>query len=345
MGKSNQVHTVICLLLLLIFWVHQVQGQQWKNIPTNIGSSFRGLSVVDDNVAWVSGTNGYVGVSTDGGNNWSFNQVKRCEQSDFRSIYAFDDKRAIIANAGAPTYIMVTGDGGINWTIVYKETDTAVFLDGIGFWDDQNGIIYGDPVDGRMLLFKTTDGGLSWEQSPMQSRPVMEPGEASFAASGTAVRLTGKSKMIIATGGKTARLLTSANKGQSWTSLATPMLHGLNSTGVFSVAFAGDKKGIIVGGDYKRDSFSKDHVFITSDGGNKWTAPVIPTGGYRECVEIINATTAIATGPAGTDITYDLGIHWQPLPGEKQFHVVRKSRSGNLIIFAGGGGKISVLKL
>lgn len=340
----KHIAPLVAIILVLIAGDSEAQRPHWKNIQTNTGASFRGLSVVDNRVAWVSGTKGYVGISTNAGNDWQFRQVKGYEQCDFRSVYAFDDKRAVIANAGAPAYILITKDGGVNWTMVYKNTDSAAFIDGLCFWDNKNGIVYGDPIDGRLLVLRTNDGGQTWQANPEANRPMLEKEEASFAASGTAIRCMGKNKVIIATGGKTSRLLVSDNKGMSWESISTPIIHSLSSTGIFSFACA-DNNIIIVGGDYKRDSLCTDHVFITKDGGKHWQAPATPTRGYRECVEIINNKTAIATGPGGTDITYDLGLHWQPLSDEKQFHVVRISRNGNLIIMAGGGGKISALTL
>jgi photosystem II stability/assembly factor-like uncharacterized protein len=330
--------------LLLLIALQPATGQHFRSISTHIGSSFRGLSVADSRTAWVSGSKGYVGISKDAGNTWAFRQVKGYEQCDFRSIYGFDERRAVIANAGAPAYILATTDGGLNWKLVYENKDSAAFIDGLCFWDNSNGIVYGDPIGGRLLMLTTVDKGETWLTETRESRPALVKDEASFAASGTAMRCMDKSKVIIATGGKVSRLLTSDNKGRSWQTTATPMLHGMASTGIFSVACEG-KNMIIAGGDYKREDLCTDHVFISKDAGKYWVAPVSPTRGYRECVEFVDGRTAIATGPSGTDITYDLGVHWQPISDEKQFHVVRKSRKGNLIIMAGGDGKISIVTL
>ena len=80
---------------------------------------------------------------------------------------------------------------------------SAAFFDGIGFWNDKEGIIYGDPLKNRLLLLRTNDGGKSWEAFPEQDRPLLAAGEASFAASGTTIRCIGTQKVIIiATGGK-----------------------------------------------------------------------------------------------------------------------------------------------
>ena len=45
------------------------------------GPSFRGLSVVNDDVLWVSGSKGTVGKSIDGGKTWKFIVVKGVKRS------------------------------------------------------------------------------------------------------------------------------------------------------------------------------------------------------------------------------------------------------------------------
>ena len=131
----------------------------------------------------------------------------------------------------------------------------------------------------------------------------------------------------------------------AWWPKATPILQGRASTGIFSFAFIDELNGIIVGGDYKADSLKDRHVFLTHDGGETWSAPALPTRGYRECVAYLTKKIVIATGPSGTDISYDGGNNWSTLSDEKGYHVVRKARKGKLVIIAGSGGKISVTGL
>ncbi len=321
--------------LFLSIISRQVFSQElhFEEIKIDTNYSFRGLSVVDDSIAWVSG-NGF-GRSVNGGKNWSFKKVKNFEKLDFRTLYAFDGLTAIIANAGSPAYILRTEDGGENWIEVYRNNDSLAFFDGIDFWNEKEGIIYGDPIKGRMLLLQTKDGGKSWLELPEKDRPQCMEGEASFAASGTSIRCYDKQKVIIATGGKVSRLFILSHKGQKWNSISTPITQGRNSTGIFSFAFFNDSSGIIVGGDYLIDTMKTAHTFYTADSGKSWSFPVSPTGGYRECVEFINDKTAIAVGPGGADISENGGKDWLPLENEKSFHVIRKARKGKLVIAAG----------
>jgi photosystem II stability/assembly factor-like uncharacterized protein len=336
----------LLIILLLLSKQALSQNLELKNIETNIDASFRGLSVVDDSVVWVSGSNGYVGKSTNGSHTWVFSQIKGFEKNDFRSIYAFNAKTAVIANAGSPAYILRTTDSGQNWTVVYTNKDSAAFFDGIDFWNNKEGMIYGDPIRHRMLLLRTHDGGQHWSELPKASCPELEQGESSFAASGTGIRCLKKNKIAITTGGKESRFFLSDDKGKTWTFVRSPINKGKASTGIFSFGCIDDTTFIVVGGDYKNETFSKDNVYLLYRNIDHFTWKVVftPTRGYRECVEYLGKKKLVAVGPTGVDISYNGGLHWKPFSEEKGLHVIRKSRKGKLIIAAGAKGKICVLE-
>ncbi|PZR41523.1 MAG: oxidoreductase [Azospira oryzae] len=325
------------VLFLLLFTFTHAHDYQFHKVNAETNASFRGLSVVNDTIAWISGSQGQVGVTADGGKTWRFNTVKGHEKSEFRSLYAFDARRAIIANAGSPAYILTTADAGKTWKTVHTLTHKDAFFDGIDFWNSKEGIIYGDPIDGKMLLLKTTDGGLSWKE--ITNAPRLETGEASFAASGTGIRCLKNDKIIICTGGTLSRLWISDDKGEQWTNRTTPIIQGQSTTGIFSFAQNGNQL-LIVGGDFKEENGTTLHCFYSTDDGANWVAPLTATRGYRECIEPITETILIATGPSGSDISLDNGQHWQALSDEKGLHTIRKARNGKLVIAAGGSGKI-----
>jgi len=329
------------VFLSLIPQIGATQGMTLVPIPTNTTASFRGLSVVDNSVAWVSGSLGTVGKTTDGGKTWAFKQITGYEKLDFRSLYAFDALHAIIANAGSPAYIMRTDDGGETWTTVYTSTHPDAFFDGIDFWNEREGLIYADPIDGRMLLLRTDDGGKTWQQ--VMTAPGLEKGEASFAASGTGIRCTGTKDVLICTGGTVSRLWRSGDGGHAWTDQRPPMVQGKSSTGIFSATVDG-KVILLVGGDFQDERLTTGHQVYSLDGGINWKVPRVPIRGYRECVERISASTFIAVGPTGADISTDGGETWQALSDEKGLHVVRKARKGELVIGAGGAGHLYILR-
>src|SRR6202050_354664 len=54
-----------------------------------------------------------------------------------------------------------------------------------------------------------------------------------------------------ATGGKAARVFHSPDRGQTWQVFNTPIVHGPDSAGIFSISFRDPLHGVIAGGDYK----------------------------------------------------------------------------------------------
>lgn len=113
--------------------------------------SLRGLSVVDNKTVWVSGNNGTVGKTADGGKTWKWITVKGFEHSDFRSISALNNNIALIMSIAAPAYILRTTDGGETWTTVYQNNDRGMFLDAMEFWNEESGIVLGDPINNQFF--------------------------------------------------------------------------------------------------------------------------------------------------------------------------------------------------
>jgi hypothetical protein len=322
-------------LQLIVFTVFS-QSIKFVNTASGIPSSIRGLSVVNEKVAWFSGSKGHVGRTLNGGVSWKYAQLKSFGNLDFRSLYAFDSLNAVIANAGSPAYIFKTADGGKSWKVVYETSHPDAFFDGVDFWNDQSGIIYGDPIDGKMLLLTTNDGGDTWNEMSASSRPALEKGEASFAASGTTIRCWGDNKVVIATGGTVSRLWISNDKGEQWISVPSPIIQGKPSTGIFSVGI-NEKSWLIVGGDYQADSLTIKNSFYSLNEGIDWKSPAQTTRGYRSSVEFISGNQWLAAGQTGIDFSSDNGNTWRGVSDENGFHVIRRSREGNQLFIAGNG--------
>ncbi len=315
-------------------------------IPLQSGreTSIRGLSVLNDSVAWISGSNGWTALTSDNGKNWKWQQIKGYEKFDFRDIESFSENKAILVSAGSPAVIIITEDGGNTWKEVYRNQSPDIFLDGMDFWDDERGIIYGDPINGKMVLLKTSDGGDSWKEISDNLNIRLVEGEASFAASGTNIRCRSKGKTWIATGGKQSRIFYSSDYGENWLDYPCPILQGKNSTGPFSIAFVNKRTGIAAGGDYLRDTLRENNLLLTKNGGKTWHKPTVSTFGYRSAVEYITSKMVVAAGPTGTDLSLNGGKSWRNLSGEG-YHTVRRSKSGSWVLLTGSGGRIAELQI
>ncbi|HKR03280.1 MAG TPA: oxidoreductase [Bacteroidia bacterium] len=336
---------ILFFLIGFIFVCENLFAQKEFQIDTfrlESNSNLRGLSVVNNDVIWVSGNNGFVALSTDGGKKWSVKKIPDADTSDFRDIEGFDDKTAIVMNSGTPTVFLKTTDGGLNWKVSYKNDDKKIFFNGMDFWDEKRGIAFSDPIDGKLFLIATNDGGKSWKEIPYKDCPQVQEGEAGFAASGTSIRVTGEGYAYIGTGGKAAHLFSSDDFGRTWKKFSCPIIKFKETTGIFSIAFKDLRTGVVVGGDYASDTLSKDNCYLTFSGGKNWKLPFKSPTGYHSCVEYITQTYVIATGTAGTDISYDGGQTWNKL--NHNFNVVRKAKRGTKVFLAGHKGTMGVLE-
>jgi photosystem II stability/assembly factor-like uncharacterized protein len=301
--------------------------------------SIHGLSVVDDSVIWISGSNGWFGRSLNRGKSWNTYQVTDFETANFNSIYAFDGERAVFANTGSPARIFLTENGGKSLTYSYRNSDPQVSIAGIDFRNKNEGFAYGAPINGEMLVLKTTDAGVTWNTI---KGPALEKGETVYAASGTGMRLVGKQGIVIATFGTNARIITSEDNGKTWNYYNTPATKGSSTTGIFSVACLNMKEMVIAFGNLN-DSLSRDNIRYTKDGGKTWIAPDSRYFyGFSECVEFLNERLVNATGPQGCDDSTDKGKTWSLVSEHKNYHVTRKARKGKLIV-QGGEGKVKLV--
>ncbi|MBI3233383.1 MAG: oxidoreductase, partial [Bacteroidetes bacterium] len=273
---------------------------------------------------------------------WSFVSIKDHSKFDFRDIEAFDSLNAVVMGSGSPAHFLRTNDGGKTWSMTYKNDRKEIFFDGMDFWDEKHGIAFSDPVHGKIYMVETVDGGQTWKPIADQFLPSVVDSEAGFAASGSSIRCLKGGVVMIGTGGKQAHLFIGTNYGKSWTRKNTPIAQGNNSSGIFSLSFSSNTNGIIIGGDYMADSLANNNCFTTSNSGVFWKKPKNPPFGYRSCVEQIDKKTYICTGTNGTDISTDNGLTWTSI-SKAGVTVVSTATKGQVVVLAGGKGKIGIL--
>jgi len=286
----------------------------WKRTPTGTNERFRGLSAIDAQTAWVSGTTGTVLRTTDGGTSWSSVGPPGTAALQFRDIEAFDATHAVILSigAGGDSRVYVTKDGGTSWTLGFQNDDPAAFYDCMTFFDRQHGLAMSDPPDGAFRIIATDDGGLSWHVVDTDMPPAL-PGEAGFAASGQCLVHKGPNDVWLASGGgATARVYHSTDRGVHWTVADTP-IPSSPSAGIFALAFTDPLHGIAVGGDFLAPTASPNSIALTDDGGATWHLAPGQIGEYRSSVVFVRPKRAIAVGPTGTDVSYNGGNTWQAI--------------------------------
>jgi len=293
----------------------------WEEQKSGTEARLRGVSAVNPDVVWASGTGGTFLRSADGGANWQARVVPGATDLDFRDVHGVDANTAYLLSAGEgeKSRIYKTADGGQTWTLQFMNRNPKAFFDGFAFWDANNGIAFSDPVDGRFLVIRTTDGGTTWKETPRENMPPAMPGEAAFAASGSSIVVQGSSNVWIGTGGSVARVLRSTDAGTTWSVANTPIVSGTPSAGIFSLHFTSPLSGYAVGGDYQKESETSVNFARTADGGRTWT-PGPKLRGYRSAVDAAagenggqDSSVIVSAGPSGTDYFRLNAASWTPI--------------------------------
>ena len=265
------------LLAFFVFLAVTTFAQQVQLSHTE--ESLRGVSAVSREVVWASGTHGTYLRTTDGGRTWKPGQVLDAAALDFRGVVAFSAEEAFLMSSGTgeQSRIYHTSDAGRHWELQFTNSDPKGFFDSMAFWDSRHGVVLGDPVqdEAGKLKFEVllTDDGKNWHRVPGTQLPAAMDGEGAFAASNRCISILQSSpdtNIWFATGGKVARVFHSPDRGRSWEVVDTPMIHGADSTGIFSIAFRDAMHGVIAGGDYKRPNEGGPNLAFTDDGGKSW---------------------------------------------------------------------------
>lgn len=281
------------------------------------GARLIGISVVDDSVVWVSGTDGTWARTVDGGATWTSSVVAGADTLQFRDVHGVDARNAFLLSIGPgeQSRIYRTADGGATWTTQFTNTDENGFFDCFDFWDPMHGIAFSDSFEGQFLLIETMDGGTTWTRIPPDRLPPANEGEGGFAASGTCLVAHGDSTAWIGTGASDggARVLRTTDRGRTWSVVETPLVKS-GSGGIFTVAFRDSVNGAVLGGDNALPEAVTDNVALTQDGGTTWALggrPSFPGAAYGSAwVPGAPAPTLVAVGPRGISYSTNAGRHW-----------------------------------
>ena len=329
------------LLLFIPFLLFSCTGNNYefdlRDINTPSTSSLRAIHAVNEHVVWTSGSQGLVFLSLDGGENWSQFAVPGCEDTEFRSLHAWDADRAMVFDVSPEGRAFMTMDGGTSWKQVYTSHTKGAFFNSLKFSDDKRGLAISDPVDEQVFVLGTTDGGLNWER--LQTLPLAEQGEINFAASNTCIEYLPSGEIYIVTGGSKSRVLTGHDHGSSWEFVETPALSG-ESAGLFSVNFSGSKTGVAVGGDFNSPAADGVRAIFTEDGGGHWQKALSMPAEYRSCVVSLDNGLFFAIGKTGCDYSADHGKNWTYIDSAG-YYAASALQNQNIIFLAGSDGRVA----
>jgi photosystem II stability/assembly factor-like uncharacterized protein/phosphodiesterase/alkaline phosphatase D-like protein len=230
----------------------------WGSQNSGVTDALQSAKGVTRSTAWVGGTQNVLR-TTNGGNSWT-GVGGGLSSRDAATIEAVDGSLAFLGTWVQSTgraAIQRTTNAGSSWSEVYAVN--GGFFNGIRMFDATTGVAVGNPVGGKWVVARTTDGGATW------NRIAAEPNQiAGDAGALNAVAVAGSSVWF---GGRMGSMYRSTDAGLTWTSIAAPF------DTVFSLRFNTPANGIATG---RRVSGSFFAATRTTDGGNTWTPIAIP---------------------------------------------------------------------
>ncbi len=166
-----QFTAFVLLLLIMVNANAQLGNSQWKySNPKPFGFVSYQISYADDNTALVVGEAGGIAKTLDGGGTWSYFSYAANNAAGNVTRPVFNDVQFVnvsLAYAVGTDGIMIKSiDGGTNWSLV----NTPFYAEGkeistVYFTSATTGYIGGDgdATTRRPTLYKTTNGGATWQ--------------------------------------------------------------------------------------------------------------------------------------------------------------------------------------
>lgn len=331
---------------------------EFRPLKTNVKASFRGLAQRGANEVWAGGSNDTVIRSMDGGKTWAKVAIPHDEVKDkdgkpvsfdYRDVELLPDGSVIVMSIGSgrASNVFRSEDDGTTWKAVLENKQPAGFFDGIAFDKSGRGILYGDPLNGRLDLYTTTDAGKTWKPIPVTNRPKLAEGEYGFAASGSGAAIDG-SNLWIGTGGSVSRLHHSTDGGRNWSVVDVPLRSGNESSGIFSIAMKPTAGGfgpavVAIGGDYLKPEEANKNVALSPD-GRTWQDLSKVKMPHKACIRWLDESQILACGRTGVAYSPDGGKTWRHLSKDSWFVSTfdRKTETG---FVAGRDGRVAAYKL
>jgi hypothetical protein len=294
-------------------WTPQASGF------TTASRGIRFLDAVDNMTAWAISYDGSGGneattdftMTTDGGNIWTPNYILASAGYGLGNIWGLSGTVAyasLFNQNGAQDTVCgayKTANGGSTW--IQLGHYPISFCNNVIFWNENDGVVLGDTLDGYFEDYYTSDGGTTWTRVPQAnySGLAAQSGEGGWTGVVDAVGDT------VIFGTNLGNVYISHDRGHTWfASYSGASTGGLNG-GVNDLAFKDGTHGLVA-----HDNGVTYDLFETMDGGVSW-APVTYSGTcYSSGLAYLPGTankyvsTGAATGSSGASYSLDGGHTW-----------------------------------
>ncbi len=306
-----------------VYYKILVNVSEWISQPSGFTASraVTYMSAVDSNIVWGTAAdpnNLYsAGCSdftrtTNGGTTWNPGVITNTSGLLSSMIFAMDSLKAYVAmfrvSGTKPKGIYVTTNAGVTWTrqATASFSNSASWPDVIHFFNSNDGVAIGDPINGRFEIYTTTNAGTNWVLIPPLGNPTALSGEFGLQKFYSAVHDT------IWFGTSMGRVYKSVDKGWTWTVSTVGSLGGRYAKPMFRDG----QHGLLLDG-----SSGTGKLCETSDGGATWTLVNFTGPHYWGDIAFVPGTpntyvrSDYFTGDMGCAYSFDGGHSWSDFIG------------------------------
>jgi len=258
--------------------------------------------------------------TADAGQHWQLQFTNKNPKGFFDSMLFWDPKHGVVLgdpipdDSGHLKFELLLTDDGQTWRQI-PPAQLPAAIEGEGAFAASNSCIAilrnpevpvaAMPPPNRIVIPSEARNLLFAGTTPTAGGPIQPP-DAPWKSGASAPRQPPEKNgasapdpdrnIWFATGGKIARVFHSPDRGQTWQVFDTPIIHGPDSAGIFSVAFRDPLHGVIAGGDYKHPNDDGPNLAFTNDGGKTWTLSELHPQAYFSAVTYDRRVNALATG-------------------------------------------------
>jgi photosystem II stability/assembly factor-like uncharacterized protein len=326
-----------CLLAILAIVPSLAQDGPWVDVPDSPHARDQwgyalesSVQIPVENAIWsFVSTGAGMGVnktkvmrSTDNGATWR-DTVNFTTSLPVNDLWAIDGQHAwLIMDSGA---LQQTSEGPTGFKLARAQVGGLLRF--IRFFTPSVGVLigYNATAAGTWTIYRTTDGGLSW-QLQADTPPFVTNSTPRYCT------LYGNNIWVIT---EKAQLLHSADAGLTWTVTSTP-------TPFSQLSFRDAQHGLAYGPrtSYTYSNLDPPPLYRTADGGSSWNlvTPSGPEHWFGMTAVPGSAGTYLTVGKlgnsaysfsAGTSITHDDGQTWQELGGKAELSHITADSRGN----------------
>jgi len=298
--KMKKLATLTILMQIVLF----MHAQSWTQLNTGSSYNFTDCCFVNADTGYVTGffpwgeyRVPFVYKTTDGGTTFSYQQLDYGVTWWQAICFTSENKGFLVGDA-----IRVTSDGGNFWNTVLDMWMISGTLRDITFSTPQKGYTVGEDWYQLPLFYKTTDGGMTWNNYPIVSEATAI---TSISSPAEGILYTGANSY--GTGIHT--FSKSTDDGATWTQTSF-------TENIFTLCFISTDDGF---------AGTDGGIFKTTNGGDNWTS-VLATSSAVNSIDIKNGFGFAVCYDGSIYQTTNNGDNWiqiiSPVQGTKVLNAV-----------------------